>query len=367
MRTDALISFRECHFDEHVLLRDAHVGPVSFAGSTIRGVLDARGSLIEGFLFLRFGFSCLRGVLLREVRVKSTLNCEGASFGVSDDEDLDFYWRSQVRGEAFAFERGSAETLIWRKMMTRPTGIINLRNSRVQEFRDTMLSPDDVLRDWPEPGLLQLRGFDYSNRPRGNADVLVRWLELQSAGGAPLHIGAYDVALKVLTRDGEIHAANEIGRAREYRLLRQERRPAMRVVRAIFYYGSHGGHGIQRAAIVMVTALLLSWLSVDLVFSAGGIMPKSPEVRKDACFSYRARCSAGWPSYVKRFRTPPTYPEFDSLGYAADAFFPGLTFGFEDDWQPVPDWAIWVVDIVRLSGLLTISMLALVLTGVVRR
>jgi hypothetical protein len=237
----------------------------------------------------------------------------------------------------------------------------------VKEFRDHILSFDDLRRDWPLPGRLMLRGFTYENRPKNDPAALVGWIETQGVDGSAINVGAYDVAIQAMLREGEIQDSNYIGRERELRLLRQEKNWLVKIVRAGFHYGAHSGYNVSRSFTVLFMAFLLSWLFAALTFYFGGIFPAKTEIVMNPCFAIKTVCPDGWMIYTDRFRIPVNYPKFDSLGYAADVFFPGLTFGFEEEWQPSPNWAIWCINLIRLTGILVIAMVALTLSGLVKR
>lgn len=360
-----LLSFRECKFDGNVQIRDAVLGPVSFASSVVMGTCDLRGSHINGFAFFRFGFHVHGGLLLREVSVESTLNLEDSCLCV--DAPLDEFWKSQVRGESFTFERGKARTLLWRRLRQRPEGGVDLRGAILDEFRDD-LSRIESLKDWPEDGSLYIQNFVYKSRSAPDPNVLVAWLKLQPSAQMYNELSAYEIAINAFSELGNRPVRDEIIKAKEWLLYEKERSPIVKLVRGAYCAFSDGGTNLTRGLWATFLTYLLSCILLGFVFFRRNYYPSEPSLRGEICARPSEECA--FPTMldaIEYFQSHPDYPAFNVFGQAVDTFIPGLDFGFSKYWSTFNVEGLVVESIIQVAGLFMFAILATCIAGIVVR
>lgn len=364
VRIDKILSLEHCYFTGPIIARGSKFLWLSLTGSVLTDYFDMRSSVISGAVFLRWGFQSLTCTLMRDATVTGPVDCDGAVFKYDSLGRIgDGEFRTSADGESFSLARASASALFWMNLPEPPTGIVNLRNLQIKSLRDHINNVQDVARDWPEPGNLRMSGLKYEERTSANPEALLAWIALQTE--TEVRYGSYQTTIKVLSDSGHELSANEIILAKQYYTAQREHSMLTKILRYIYIGLSKAGLGTDRIAAITAVAFVLSLIVIAGNEHDGQFIPKNSEILKDPCFDISKPCQSGWIPYHK-FRVPPYYPAFNSLGYTIDMFVPGVSYGVSTDWRPRSDATTVLTLVIRVIGSLLIGLLIVCVSGIAR-
>jgi hypothetical protein len=216
---------------------------------------------------------------------------------------------------------------------TRPEGVVDLTNVRVDRYRD-----DEAT--WPAS--LRLRGFAYdhlafrsgsvADSSGSDVDARLRWLELNEGGYTP---EIYDQLAGAYRRDGRDEAARDVLVAKQRRRRKKLGRPGKAwnsLLHATVGYGYKPYYA-------------LIWLGVLLAIGA-------------VVFHF------AYPEHM--VATTGTPPSFHDWVYALDTLLPVVDLGQQSNWNP-EGAAQYVSYLLIAGGWVLSTALVAALTGLIKR
>lgn len=105
---------RDCVFEGDIVIRDAFTRTIDLQGSTVMGGIEAQRTIIQGSLYLRFGFEAHAGMNLIDANIKGSLECHNALFGTrksGEPSEIDtaiFASRAKISGAVFLHQSFAA-------------------------------------------------------------------------------------------------------------------------------------------------------------------------------------------------------------------------------------------------------------------
>ena len=313
-------------------------GEASLIGADIGGSLDCGGGTFENLKGVAFnvdGFKTGGDVHLDNVKIMGEMRFIGANIG----GDLDCTGGTFVNPEGDTFLARNAvikDSFFWSQLKSPPQGIVGFNHMRVGVLADDP-------RSWPEKGKLWLSGFEYgaiaSDSPTDSKSRL-EWLErMPSDRYTPQ---PYRQLSKILRQMGHETDARAISIARmdAYRNRKKgELGWGLRAWYLFIKWTAEYGYEPWRALYFAGAIVVLFAMVAHDAYHRGVMHPVKERVYLDACYANPLpdKCSS-WISAERRWaapiRLPKDYPEFNSLVYAIDVFFPFVDLHQEDYWEP---------------------------------
>lgn len=292
-------------------------GDVDLSGARLEHpegkALNAEGATVDGDLLLgppddgTHGVHATGRVDLTGSRIGGHLSFAEVSFGTHDGTSLDFAY-----AQATTFRLLPA---------TKPPGLVNLVNTKVDRLREDPAKWADTVR---------LRGFQYElldNDTAGVRNRLRHWVASdEDAGYQP---GVYDQLAAAYRRAGRIQAARQVGLAKQRRR-RGELNWLGKTLNVAFAMTVGYGYRTWLAALWLVVMLAGGWLVYTLTYPAH-LRPASDEP-----------------------------PQFEPLAYAFDVLIPVVDLGQQQAWLAegpalVCSWLLilggWVLTTAVVAGL----------------
>ena len=340
-----------CVFTDAIILRTARTRTISFTASEMRGILDARGVSVDGFVFLRGSgvhpyekqfqnpFISRRGVLLRDAEVSLALDCTGSIFeidissiGQKSIEEI------EARSDCFTIRRAKIRMLDWGRFPKRPEGVVDFQDAEVVTFRDGIAS-DRNLKSWPRKQKLKLDGFSYEKKDYAPVAKHIKWLNLQDRFSPQ----SYQTLSRVLSDMGYRYDAQEISVRRRVRQIPHLRNPLLILAELFLFLTARFGYSTFRILVTILASIWVASFYFDAKFKDEQILPEKEFVVLDRCYKtwsddckIRDWSAVKYRGQVLDINGPRSYPEFDPILHSADTLLPLFNFGMREHWGP-PD------------------------------
>lgn len=391
-----------CFVEDNIECQQCRIQALNLGGSRI-GSLNLQGAVIEGDVFLRFGFESYGLVRLSGAHIRGQLACNGGRF-INPDDNAILADRLVARGRVFLTEYFHAEGevrfsgaringqlvcnfanfsnpngaafniqktdvmsgFVWRNV-TVSEGSIYFATAQVSDL------VDDV-KSWPEAGKFVLDGFTYEriSASETSSQSRIDWLARGDTWNNTFCPQPYTQLAKVLREMGHDRDARMVLIEKEKKLAAEQvkqdrdrakdlwhakdqsirgdigwhwlRRTGFRLWNGISRRFVGYGYAPQYAFYWTVCILAAMTMFYFVLWKTGGMVPNTPVVLN----------SEAWAEALKTDPTAPGpvwaagdvgrhYETFYAFFYAADVFIPLIDFGQESAWTGTTEnWPGWI-------------------------
>ncbi|WP_281955237.1 hypothetical protein [Pseudophaeobacter arcticus] len=243
---------KHSHFEKTIFAQYCHFNTLSLLGSALQQGLNAQGSVIDGSVFLRTGFTAKGRVAFNSAKIGGQLDCHGGQIEVTDGHALNVQ-NAQISGNVFLSEGFSAKgrvTLGGAKITGQLACVrgqfhaekgpaLYLQGTQAAHFfwrGVTEISGDldltgahfDTLVDdqesWESVKGLSLIGLTYTHITNpGDTAKRLEWLGKGHEMNGEFSPQPYTQLAKVLREMGHDHGARQVLLAKEKRLAQAEK------------------------------------------------------------------------------------------------------------------------------------------------
>lgn len=297
--------------------------------------LQADSIIVGSSVFLRKDFLAIGEVNFLRAEIGGNVRCYGSTFMNEGGDALDLTL-AEIGAGLFLHD-----LKVPKKGIRGMNGRLVLSQTRCRTYRDDKTS-------WPEAGKLVLDGFTYERFDDSETTWIHRkqWLERQKVDhlSNSFRPQPWTQAINVLRAMGHDGEARRLAICRENARLRAKSTGWLRKLRMAFSYVTVGyGYRPWQALVWSTLFVAIGWWIFASAGALGYLSPRDSAVRR---VEWNRTLSA-----KPGPELPRTYPPFNGLVYALDAYLPVIEFDQDESWEPSavksksvihssPDWTM---------------------------